>query len=596
MKIADLVKQAEAYFAEDKYDEAIALYEQSIEAAPNVNSNYWKLGLALVLAGREEEAQACWFSALFAGDAEEIEQATQELIIFLEIESIKLLEIGKYAQAEKIYLQILEQDPTSAIAYKNLGNALYNQGKLEPAITFYQQGLELEPNDAITYYNLGNAFHQLDSLSEAIACYEKSLALEPNSAIVLNNLGNALQRQGKFEQAIAQYQKSIQLDSNNALTHNNLGSIFNVQGKLEEAFACFQKGLDLEPNNVEAYNNLAGFYQEKRQYEKALEWCERAIEIEPNYPDAHWTRALILLRSGDYKRGFIEYEWRWKLKEKKPRILPKPIWDGSNIAGKTILLQAEQGMGDMIQFIRYLPELLKLGCEVIFECHPPLVSLMKNIAGVKKVVAIGDILPEFDVYIPLLSLPLILGTTIETIPAKIPYLKPLESVRVKLETPVGNSCKVGLVWAGNPKNSNDRKRSSSLKYFLPILNIPNMAFYSLQKEPKSAEIKELSPLVNLVDLSSTINDFADTAAVISQLDLIITVDTAVAHLAGALGKPVWVLLCYNADWRWMSEREDSPWYPTVRLFRQNRRGDWQEVMERVSEALQELLKEKEPQR
>lgn len=595
MEMVDLAQQAAKFLAQDDYEQAIAIYEQCIEADPSIMFNYWMLGLTLLLDGREEEAQAFWLSAIIAGNSAEIEAETRELINILEAEGIQRLENGKYKQAEIIYLQIIEQVPDRAATYNNLGNAVLNQGKKEEAIAYYQQGLELQPNDAITYYHLGTAFHQLDRLEEAIACYQNSLAIEPNSAAVLNNLGNALQRQGKFAQAIAQYQQSLTLDLNDALTYNNLGSLFNAQGKLEEALACFQKGLYLEPNNIEAYTNLAAFYQEQRQYKKALQCCDRAIEIAPNYADSHWTRAIILLRLGDYKRGFIEYEWRWKRKENPPRILPKPIWDGSNIAGKTILLQAEQGMGDMIQFIRYLPELLKLGCEVIFECHPLLVRLMKNIDGVKKVVAIGDTLPEFDVYIPLLSLPLVLGTTIETIPAKIPYLTPLESVKVKLETPASNSLKVGLVWAGNPRHLDDRKRSSSLKDFLPILNIPNIDFYSLQKEPKSAEIDEFSPL-NIVNLSSKIKDFADTASVISQLDLVITVDTAVAHLTGALGKPVWVLLCYNADWRWMTEREDSPWYLTMRLFRQNRRGDWQEVMARVSEALQQLLKAKELQK
>jgi len=596
MEMVNLEQQAGNCLAQAKYDEAIALYEKCIEADPSVMSNYWKLGLALLLQGRDEEAQACWLSAILEGNQAEIEERTKELIHILETEGIKRLETGKYKQAKIIYLQIIEQSPNNPIAYKNLGNAAFNQGKLEEAIAYYQQGIELEPNDAITYYHLGNAFHQLDSLSEAIACYQQSLVIDPNSAIVLNNLGNALQRQGKFEQAIACYQQSITLEPNDALTYNNLGSVFNALNKLEEALACFQKGLILEPNNIEAHNNIARFYQEQRQYDRAITYCDRAIEIDPDYVNAQWNRSLIMLRLGNFQRGFIEYEWRWKRKETPPRLLPKPIWDGSNLAGKTILLQAEQGMGDMIQFIRYVPELVKLGGHIIVECHPPLVRLMQNIAGVEKVVAIGDTLPEFDVYIPLLSLPRILGTTPETIPAKIPYLKPGESVSFKLETPGDNCLKVGLVWAGNPKHSDDYKRSSSLKYFQRLFNIPNIAFYSLQKELKSAELKEISAPINLVDLSSKINDFADTAAVIAQLDLVITVDTAVAHLAGAIGKPVWVLLCYNADWRWMTEREDSPWYPSVRLFRQNQRGDWQEVMARVSEALKQLLKEKEPEK
>ncbi|MFB2922299.1 tetratricopeptide repeat protein [Aerosakkonema funiforme] len=590
MNITDLLKQAEEYLNQDKYNEAIALYQQCIEEEPNIKSNYWQLGLALLLAGREEEAQACWVSALFEGEPEQIERLTKELLDILHIEGLKYLETGKYAQAEKIYFQLVEQEPTNPIAYKNLGNVLYSQGKLKEAIASYQQGIELEPNDAITYYHLGNTFHQLNRLEEAIAHYQQSLAISPNSPIVLNNLGNSLQRQGKFEEAIACYQQSITLDSHNALTYNNLGSLFNSQGKMEEALACFQQGLNLEPNNVESYNNLAVFYQKHRQYEKALECCDRAIEIEPNYADAHWNRALILLRLGDYERGLIEYEWRWQRKENLPRFLPKPVWDGSNIEGKTILLQAEQGIGDIIQFIRYVPLVVKLGARVIVECHQLLVRLLKNVEGIDKVVAIGQTLPEFDVYIPLLSVPRLLGTTLETIPAKIPYIAPLKEVRFPLDVSDGSYLKVGIVWAGNPKHLDDRKRSTSLQQFLPIFNISHITFYSLQKGPKAAEISEISLPINLVDLNSKINDFADTAAVIAQLDLVITVDTAVAHLAGAMGKPVWVLLCYNPDWRWMSDREDTPWYPSVRLFRQNRSGDWQEVLERVAQTLTEFTK------
>lgn len=584
----DLAQQAAEFLVKDEYDRAIAIYEECIAADPSVMFNYWMLGLTLLLQGREEEAQACWFSAIVAYDSAEIEAGTRELIEILEIEGIKRLEAGKFNQAEIIYLQIIEQVPDRAIAYKNLGNAALNQGKLEEAIAYYQQGIELEPNEAISYYHLAIAFHQQDKLEEAIAFYEQFLKFNANDPIAWNNLGNALQRQGKFAEAIDCYQKSLTLDGNNALTYNNLGTAFNSQGNLAAALGCFEQGLILEPNNAESHYNLATFYQDQRLYEKALACCDRAIEIEPNYTDAYWTRSLILLRLGDFKRGFIEYEWRWRRKENKPRSLAKPIWNGENLAGKTILLQAEQGMGDLIQFIRYVPLLVKLGGCVVVECHPPLVRLLKTVADIEKVVAIGETLPEFDVYIPLLSLARIFGTTLETIPSEIPYLKPGESVSLKPEIPPSNCLKVGLVWAGNPEHPSDRQRSTSLGNFLPLFNLKNITFYSLQKGAKSAEINEITCPVNLLDLNNKINDFADTSAVISQLDLVITVDTSVAHLAGALGKPVWVLLCYNADWRWMTEREDSPWYPTMRLFRQNRSGDWQELLHRVEQVLAKL--------
>ncbi len=585
MEILNLLEKAAQCLAEDKYDDAIAIYEQCIAADPTVISSYWKLGLALLLAGKEEEAQACWLSALLEGTEDE----SAELIELLEREGIQRLETGKYAQAEKIYWQIIEQVPDSAVAYKNLGNALLNQGKLEDASAYYQQGLTLEPNDAITYYHLGIVFHQQDKLEEAIDCYQKSLAIHPDSATVLNNLGNAWQRQGKLEAAIACYCKSLTLDSNQILTYHNLGSALNVRGEAEEALASFQKALALDSNNIESYQNLAIFYQDNRQYKEALACCDRALEIDPNNPEIHWSRALTLLKLGDYERGFIEYEWRWRRNENPPRTLQKPIWDGSNLEGKTILLQAEQGMGDLIQFIRYVPLLLEGGSRIIVECHPPLLKLLKTVKGIEKVVAIGETLPEFDVYIPILSLPRIFKTNLETIPAQIPYLNPLELVNLQINKSAQCKLKVGIVWAGNPKHPSDRRRSSSIHYFFQLLNLPNVAFYSLQKGSKESEIAQISYSLSLIDLSNQINDFADTAAVINQLDLVITVDTAVAHLAGALGKPVWVLLCYNSDWRWIIDREDTPWYPTMRLFHQNRPGDWQEVLERVAQNLTKFI-------
>lgn len=581
--------QAENYFFKEKYREAIDLYEQCVESNPDEVSNYWKLGLALLLAGEDLDAQACWLSALVEGTSEEIEAKTKELIQLLETEGRQRLESGKYEQAEKIFLQIIEQDPNNDVVYKNLGNAAFNQGKLEEAETYYKQGLSLSPNDAITYYYLAIVLHQQDKLEDAIACYRQFLSVNPNSSEALNNLGNAFQRQGNFEEAIACYQKSLTLDANDALTYNNLGSAFKAIGKLEEALTCFQQGLILEPNNAEAHNNIALFYEEQRQYEKAISYYDRTIEIEPDYVNARWNRSLMLLRSGNFQSGFVEYEWRWRREQTPPRSLPKPVWDGSNLEGKTILLQAEQGMGDMIQFIRYVPLLVQRGGRVIVECHPPLVRLLAGVAGVEKVLAIGETLPEFDVYIPLLSLPRIFGTTLETIPVSVPYIYPVESVSFKLDRSDKSRLKVGLVWAGNPAHQDDRKRSCSLSHFLPLLNIPDVAFYSLQKGPKSAEITEICSQLSLDDLSSQLDDFAVTAAVVVQLDLVITVDTAVAHLAGALGKLVWVLLNYNPDWRWMIAREDSPWYPTMRLFRQNRSGNWEEVLERVAKELKQLL-------
>ncbi|MCL1466815.1 tetratricopeptide repeat protein [Argonema galeatum] len=588
MKFVDLQIQAAECLAQDKYAEAVALYAQCIEANPLVLSNYWKLGLAWVLQGEELEGQACWLSAIVEGDAAQVDERTEELIKVLEAEALERLESGKYEQAEKIYLQIIEQHPNHSVAYKNLGNAVFNQGKLEEAIAYYQQGLTLDPDDAITYYHLAIVFQQQEKLEEAIAYYQQFLTLNPNSAAALNNMGQAFQAQGKLEEAIACYQQALTLDPSDALTYNNLGTALQAQGKLEEAIACFQQGIVLEPNNAIAHNNLGLRFLKKHDFEKAIASYNRAIEIDPDYVEANWNRALLLLQIGDYKRGFAEYEWRWRREKTPARPFAQPLWDGSTLESGTILLHAEQGFGDTIQFIRYAPLVAQLVGHVIVECHQPLVKLLTTVTAIEKVVARETTLPEFDVQAPLLSLPYILGTTLETLPAQIPYLSPLEPLSVRLETPPETCRKVGIVWAGNPEHPDDRNRSCSLNHFASLLNTPGAAFYSLQKGPSVAELAQFSCQVPLQDLSSQLHDFADTAAVIDQLDLIVSIDTSVAHLAGALGKPVWLLLSFSHDWRWMSGRDDSPWYPSMRLFRQNRSGDWEDVLRRVTEALLKL--------
>ena len=593
MEFVERQQKAADCLAQDKYDEAIVLYDQCIEANSQVWSNYWKLGLALLLSGQKEEAQACWLSAIVEREYAEIEGGMVEIIKFLENEGIERLESGKYEQSEIIFLELIELDPDNSKAYKNLGNAVFSQGKLEEAVAYYQKGLSLEGDaDATTYYNLGMVFHQQGKLEEAIACFEKFLLLNPNSADALNNLGNSFQRLGKFDEGIACFQKALTLEPNNALILNNLGTAFQTVGKLEEALACYQKALSLEPNDAMAHSNLGVFFMEQHQFEKAMACYNKALEIDPDYVDFHRNRAGLLLRLGDYKRGFAEYEWRWRRKENPPPSFPQPLWDGSDLDGKTILLYAEQGFGDTIQFIRYAPLVRERGGRVIFVSQVPLVELLTTVAGIDKVVAVGTTLPQFDVRAPLLSLPYILGTTLETIPVQIPYISPLKSLSFKLETPDAACFRVGLVWAGNPENADDRNRSCSLKYFAPLLSIAGIAFYSLQKGSKVEEITQLSYQESIQDLSIQLNDFADTAAVVAHLDLIITVDTAVAHLAGALGRPVWVVLSYSPDWRWMVEREDSPWYPTMRLFRQNQPGNWQDVLERVAVALTELVNSK----
>jgi tetratricopeptide (TPR) repeat protein len=581
-------QQAAECLAQDKYAEAIALYEQCIEANPNDLYNYWRLGLALLLVGKESEAQTVWYSAILQLALEEFEAGTEELIRVLEAEGCQRLQSGQFNLAEKISKQIIEQDSTNIEAWKNLGNALYKQEKLDEALDCYQQALSLETNAPTLYYQLGLVLQKQGKLDEAIANYQQCIAFNPNQATAYYNLGYALQTQGKLDEAIDCYQQALTLEPNFVLAYQNLGATLHEKGEIHKAITCYERLLEIAPDYAEAYYNLACLVQ-GIQLEKSIAFYSRAIELDPEHIKAHLNLSFILLLLGKYKEGFAEYEWRWRRESTPPRHFPQPLWDGSNLEGRIILLHSEQGLGDTIQFIRYAPLVQARGGRVLIECQQPLVRLLKTVAGIEKVVPLGTTLPEFDVHAPLLSLPHILGTTLETVPAQIPYLKPPQHHSLRLDRPPGACLQVGIVWAGNPDNRTDKTRSCSLNYFLALLNIPGIAFYSLQKGVQAGEIAHLPSDVSLQDLSGQLNDFADTAVVVTQLDLIITVDTAVAHLAGALGRPVWVLLSHWCDWRWIIDREDSPWYPTIRLFRQHQSGDWAGVFARVAEALVELI-------
>src|SRR2546427_4574280 len=375
--------------------------------------------------------------------------------------------------------------------------------------------------------------------------------------------------------------------------HHNMGEAYRVTGKLEEAAACYRQELAVKPDDPMAHNNLGNVLLDEGKVAEAIACFRRVLALKPDYVHAHSGLGLALLRAGELSHGFTEYEWRWSIKQFEQQcaglILPQPFWDGSELNGGTILLYAEQGFGTTTQFIRYAPLVARRGGRVIVACQPELIRLLSSVAGIAQVVSEREPLPDFDLHAPLLSLPRISGTTLETIPSQCPYLSPPESSSVKVEVTPDVRLKVGIVWAGLPIHRNDRNRSCPLSYFLELAELPGVAVYSLQKQPMAAGLGEVIPGMPVHNLSGQIGDWADTAAAICQLDLVVTVDTGVAHLAGALGRPVWVLLPHvGADWRWMSGREDSPWYPSMRLFRQKSRGDWPAVFARVSAELQTL--------
>lgn len=496
---------------------------------------------------------------------------------------------GRLLEAERLYEALLHQHPDQANVMYLLGLANHQRGNLAGAIRWYQHAIALQPNYADAHNNLGVLYVQQGQLQAAVRHYQAALQGNPNNPHVHANLGVILQQLEQFEAAIAHYQTAIQLEPNFATAHTNLGHALKEMGQLDAAIVHYRVAQQLMPTNPDAYRDLGDALQEQEQFPAALAIYDRALSLAPNHLELNGGRIRALLISGNLLDGFRDYD-RWRLGISVQPHLNQPVWDGSPLNGQSILLSAEagSGFGDSIQFIRYATLVANLGGHVLIECQPPLVRLFQTVVGVAQVISTGKALPAFVTQASLLSLPRIFGTTLATIPQQIPYLHGSESGELLLPSMAFSSTvfKVGIVWGGDPKHNHDRERSCPFVEFLTFLRIPGVEFYSLQKGEHRSEL-QLDGL-SVIDVSDRLHDFADTAALIAQLDLVITVDTAVAHLAGALGKPVWILLSFAADWRWLTSRQDSPWYLTARLFRQAQRRDWAGVCQQVAIALQDL--------
>jgi tetratricopeptide (TPR) repeat protein len=558
-----------------KFEIAIKYIEQAIQLNGTDATFHNSLGMVYRSLGVLPDAVACYRRAVQLKP--DLAEANYNL-------GNALRDQGKLDEAVACYRRALEFKPNYADAYCNLGNALKDQGNLDDAVACFRRALEIQPDFAVARNNLGNTLKDQGKLEDAVACFREALASKPNSAAAHYNLGNALKDQGKLDDAANCYRRALELKPDFAEAHNNLGNVLKDQGKLDDAVARYRAALELKPDYADAHNNLGTVFMDQGKPDDAVACYGTALELKPDYAEAHLNRAHIWLLKGDWQRGWPEYEWRWKTMLMAPRRFPQPLWDGAPLAGQTILLHAEQGFGDTIQFIRYASIVAQLGGTVRVVCQKPLLGLLEACPGIDQLVAQGDDLPAFNVHAPLLSLPGILKTSVTTIPAPIPYLaaKPalVEQWRKRLSQLDG--FKIGISWQGNPKFRGDNFRSIPLRYFAPLAQVPGVHLISVQKGVGTEQLAEFRKLFPVMDLASELGDFADTAAVLKNLDLVITSDTAVAHLAGALGVPVWVALSIAPDWRWLLDRADCPWYPTMRLFRQKAFGDWSEVFARIA--------------
>jgi len=510
---------------------------------------------------------------------------------------IALSDLGRPAEAEASFREALRVRPNYPEGHNNLGKVLDDTDRPAEAEASFREALRLRPNYLDAHNNLGKVLNDLGRPAEAETSLRKALRLRPNYLDAHNNLGIAQRDLGRLAEAEASLREALRLQPNFAEAHNNLGKVLDDLGRPAEAEASFREALRLRPNYPEAHNNLGVALRDLGRPAEAEMSYREALRLRPNYPEAHNNLGLTLLLAGRFEEGWKECEWWRKVKpySSSARDFSVPLWNREAIGDRTILLHAEQGFGDTLQFCRYVP-LMVCGGGVFLEVQAPLVRLLSRLPGVRQIVAMGDRLPHFDLHCPLMSLPLVFGTTLETIPVATPYLSADPALAANWQGRlVGlDGLRIGLVWAGGQKNfpagaAVDRRRSIALKALAPLGEVSGVSFVSLQKAGPAAQAADPPQGMTLHDFTTDLHDFEDTAALVVNLDLVISVDTAVAHLAGALGKPVWLLNRFDTDWRWLLNRDDSPWYPTLRQFRQPSPGDWNSVICAARDALQRLV-------
>jgi tetratricopeptide (TPR) repeat protein len=560
---------------------AIEYIKRAIEIDDRHASFYNSLGEAKRAAGELLEARDCYFRALRADPA--FAPAHFNLGLVLQDTGDRAAAIGHLQEAIRL-------QPVVAQSHNVLGNALRGQGRLNEAVSAYEEALRLRPDFPEALNNLGVTLVNLRRVDEGLALLRRSLQLKPAAAETYGNLGYAYKSVGRTTEAVVALEEALRLRADFVEPRGALGELLHEAGQLDDAAQCFQEVLRLRPQAFEARYALGDIYQQQGLAEQAESCFRQVIAQQPDFAPAHDHLGALCLSQGRFEEGWNECEWRWRAKV-EPRDFAQPVWDGSPLDGKTILVHPEQGFGDTLQFLRYVPLLEQRGARVVVEVQAPLLPLARS-SLTAEVVAFGSTLPSFDVHAPLLSLPGLVGTTLETIPATVPYLtvdpELVASWRERLATIGGY--RVGIAWQGNPEFTYDRARSIPLIEFSQLARVPGVELISLQRENGLDQLPPARRHFTIHELGEDVDTehgaFVDTAAAMKNLDLVITSDTATAHLAGALSVPVWVALGFAPDWRWMHDRQDSPWYPSMRLYRQTQWQEWASVFERMVRQLE----------
>lgn len=572
---------------EGRYHKAIDAYESALKLDPQNPDSFYNLGNCFQYLQQPVPALRCYRETIrlrpsFTGAHNNM--------------GLMLKNRGKLDEAIHSFNIAIRLDPGVAIYHNNLGLTFQKQGNHAHAIDCYKISLELDPDSPVTHYNLAAACDRVADHEKAIKHLGMAVDLNPDFVGAYHNLGEILSKSGRYAEAVERYRRALSIKPDAPETCNSLGNALDNLGRTAEAIKYYKKAIRLRPGHAGAYTNLGTAYYEDRQLALAEKHYRQALEIEPDFTEAVFNMALVNLLKGDLEKGWPGYEKRFYRSDwnaNYPFRFDQPKWDGTPFDGQKLLVHDEQGLGDTLQFVRYLERVKTLGGTVLFETRRPFLELLKKAKGIDRLVertADGKPAVDFDLYCPLLSLPGLFSTSLDSIPARVPYIEANpEKAALWSRRMDGQVFKVGVVWSGNPTHFRGLNRSVSLDAFARLFQIPGVCFYSFQKGKTALDAARYQEAGLLENLGELFADFSDTAAAMENMDLVISIDTSVAHLAGAMGKPVWVLLAYASDWRWLTGRSDSPWYPTMRLFRQEKRNDWASVLDDVESALKELL-------
>lgn len=585
LQAAKLLQKGLQHHRAGRWGPAEACYRRTLRGSPRSAQALCLLSLLAQQAGQQGKSLRWMEAALSLPAGEDDPGALHRL-------ANAFLNQGQFEPARRCYQRLVELEPQSSRAHLHLGTALEGIGEWEAAARSYQCALSLEPGSPDIYASLGRLQSKQGAWAEAAHSCRQALALDARRHEIYNLLGYALINTGDLSAAVDAYRRALQLKPGSAYAIYGLGYLFERQGDLAAAAESYRLALKFDPRLADAYLHLGITHFLQGGFAQAVECFERVRELSPGSAEAQTFLGHIHLLEGRFVPGWSEHEFRWQTPhfQRGRRCFPQPQWRGEPLEGSRILLHAEQGLGDALQFVRYVPLVAARGGEVILEIPPPLYRLLAAMEGARKVVRRSAALPEADWHCPLLSLPLALGTDLHSIPAHIPYVFPDPAlVEAWAKRLAKDTLRVGLVWAGSPAFAHERWRGIPLELLAPLTHLPGATFYSLQMGTAANQVKQLGDRLRIVDLQDEHPDFADTAAIVANLGLVISVDTSVAHLAGAMGKPVWILLHKSPDWRWLLDRDDSPWYPTARLFRQSALGEWGGVVARVEEALHSVI-------